>query len=114
MKIKRGFLYTADLNPRFGTEAGKLRPVVVVQNDLLNAVNHPSTWIIPCTTVLTSPNILRVRLPKRSAGNTHECDVMIDQSRVIDNHRFKKMLGSVPKVLFAEIVEKIKQVGGLS
>lgn len=112
MKIKRGYLYTADLNPRFGTEAGKLRPVVVIQNDLLNEVQHPSTWIIPCTTVLTAPNILRVRLPKGCAGNNHECDVMMDQSRVIDNYRFKKMLGCVPKALLTEIVEKIKHVGG--
>jgi mRNA-degrading endonuclease toxin of MazEF toxin-antitoxin module len=26
-----GYLYVADLNPRFGTEPGKVRPVVVVQ-----------------------------------------------------------------------------------
>ncbi|MCP5464500.1 MAG: type II toxin-antitoxin system PemK/MazF family toxin [Deltaproteobacteria bacterium] len=32
MKIKRGHLYLANLNPSKGTEAGKTRPVLVVQN----------------------------------------------------------------------------------
>ncbi|MBI2981032.1 MAG: type II toxin-antitoxin system PemK/MazF family toxin [Deltaproteobacteria bacterium] len=96
MKIKRGFLYLADLNPRFGTEAGKLRPVIVLQTDLLNDVDHPSTWILPCTTQLTAENLLRVRLPQRCAGNEKECDVMIDQSRSIDNKRFQQQLKHLP------------------
>lgn len=41
-------LYFADLNPRLGTEPGKVRPVVVFQTDLLNQVN-PSTLICPVT-----------------------------------------------------------------
>ena len=41
MEIDKGHIYIADLNPRIGTEAGKVRPVVVVQIDLLNGI-HPS------------------------------------------------------------------------
>ena len=112
MKIKRGGLYIADLNPTMGTEAGKLRPAVVVQNDLLNESDHPSTWIVPCTTRVTPSNILRVHLPKGCAGNDKDCDVMVDQSRAIDNRRFKKYLGDIPPLLFEEVIEKHKQVGG--
>lgn len=114
MKIERGYLYIADLNPRYGSEPGKLRPVLVIQSDLLNQVAHPSTWIIPCTTRLTPENILRVHLPKKCAGNRTACDLMIDQSRVIDNCRFKKRLGKVPTLLLQEIVKKLKQLGDLS
>lgn len=113
MKIKRGHLYLANLNPSKGTEAGKTRPVLVVQNDLLNDVGHPSTWILPCTTKLTPENILRVRLPKGIAGNEKDCDVMIDQSRAIDNARFVKLLKMVPDLLFEEVVEKLRLVGGV-
>lgn len=113
MEIKRGYLYLADLNPQRGTEPGKRRPVVVIQNDLLNAAGHPSTWVVPCTTRLTPPNILRIRLPTGTAGNSKECDVMIDQSRAIDNHRFVKMLAAVPHVLMEEIEEQIRTVGNL-
>ncbi len=107
MKIRRGYLYLADLNPNFGSEAGKTRPVLVVQSDLLNDVGHGSTWILPCTTKLTEENILRTRLPKGIALNTLDCDVMIDQSRSIDNRRFKKELDKIPKALMSEVERKL-------
>ena len=81
---RRGELWAADLNPRRGSEPGKVRPVVVIQSDLLNETDHPSTWILPCTTMLAGENILRVELARRMAGNARACEVMIDQSRAID------------------------------
>lgn len=113
MKVKRGTLYLANLNPPRGTEAGKLRPVVVIQSDLLNEAGHPSTWILPCTTQLTPDNILRVRLPPGCAGNHKECDVMVDQSRTIDNRRLEKSLGPIPQPLLAEVEEKLRLIGSL-
>ena len=111
--IQRGYLYLANLNPTHGTEAGKLRPVVVIQNDLLNAAGHTSTWVLPCTTRLTPENILRVRLPAKCAGNDQDCDVMVDQPRTIDNKRFMSGLGKIPGVLFKEVIEKTRLIGDL-
>ncbi len=111
MSIKHGFLYLADLNPRQGTEAGKLRPVLVIQTNFLNETGHPSTWILPCTTKLTDENILRVRLPKKMAGNSEDCDVMIDQSRAIDNARFKKVLSFVPSPILKDVKDKLRLLG---
>ena len=113
MNIRRGTLYLADLNPRRGTEAGKTRPVLVIQNNLLNEVGHPSTWVLPCTTRLVGDNILRVVLPRGIAGNREECEIMIDQSRTIDNIRFVRALKPVPKPILAEIESKLKLVGAL-
>lgn len=113
MKIKRGTLYLADLNPRLGTEAGKTRPVLVIQNDLLNEVDHPSTWVVPCTTRLAGENMLRVVLPRGIAGNRAECEVMIDQSRAIDNRRFVRTLRPLPKVVLREVEAKLRLLGAL-
>lgn len=113
MKAKHGWLYLADLNPRFGTESGKLRPVLVVQTDLLNDVGHPSTWILPCTTRLTGSNQLRVVLGASVAGNPHECEVMIDQSRAVDNRRLKRVLRALPRPLLREVKEKLRRLGDL-
>lgn len=110
---RRGELWAADLDPRAGTEAGKVRPVVVVQSDLLNETGHPSTWVLPCTTRLTGTNVLRVELPAGIAGNRRDCEVMIDQSRAIDRSRLRRVLGSVPPPLMAEIGEKLRLVGDL-
>ena len=112
--IRHGGLYLADLNPRQGTEPGKARPVLVVQSDLLNGTGHPSTWILPCTTRLTGENLLRVPLPRGIAGNTADCEVMIDQSRSIDNRRFRKALGRLPRPLLDEVKFKLKLLADLS
>jgi mRNA interferase MazF len=111
--IRHGGLYLADLNPRQGTEPGKARPVLVVQSDLLNEADHPSTWILPCTTRLTGENLLRVQLPRGIAGNTADCEVMIDQSRSIDNRRFRKPLGQLSRPLLNEVKLKLKLLADL-
>ena len=95
MEIKKWYAYIADLNPRFGTEPGKTRPVVVVQTDLLNN-HHPSTIICPITTnIHPESNILRVHLRKGEAGLMDKSDILVDQIRAIDNRRFLKPLGMI-------------------
>jgi mRNA interferase MazF len=113
VRIRRGALLLADLNPRRGSEAGKVRPVVVIQTDLLNDTSHPSTWVLPCTTQLSGENLLRVPLPRGIAGNRQECEVMIDQSRSIDNRRVVRALGNVPRSLLREVEEKLRRLGEL-
>jgi len=111
--VRRGTLYLADLNPRRGTEAGKTRPVLVIQNDLLNEAGHPSTWILPSTTRLAGGNLLRVSLPKGLAGNRQDCELMIDQSRAIDNRRFVRRLEPLPRTILREVEEKLRRLAEL-
>lgn len=113
MQPQHGGLYLADLSPRQGTEPGKLRPVLVVQTDLLNDTGHPSTWILPCTTRLAGENILRVVLPRGLAGNTRECEIMIDQSRAIDNRRLRRKIGNLHALIFEEVKEKLRTLAEL-
>jgi mRNA interferase MazF len=97
MKIRQFEIWLADLNPRFGTEAGKTRPVVIVQTDLLNEF-HPSTIVCPITTnVKADATILRIHLSKGSAKLRENCDIMIDQVRAIDNRRLLKKIGDLPE-----------------
>ncbi|MBC7440522.1 MAG: type II toxin-antitoxin system PemK/MazF family toxin [Flavobacterium sp.] len=106
MQINQFEIWIADLNPQIGTEAGKTRPVLVVQTNLLNKIPHPSTIICPITTnVQKDSDILRVHL-KKGMANLHEnCDVMIDQIRAIDNKRLVKKVGNLP----AELIELVKE-----
>ena len=113
MKIQRGLLYLADLNPRRGSEPGKVRPVLVIQTDLLNETGHASTWVLPCTTRLSGENLLRVSLPRGIAGNRDDCEIMIDQSRAIDNRRFVRALRALPRSLLREVEEKLRRLGEL-
>jgi len=104
MKARQFEIWIADLNPRIGTKPGKIRPVLVVQTDLLNR-HHPSTVICPLTTkVQPGSEILRVHLAKGSCGLDEACDVMIDQLRAIDNARLLNKVAKVP----AGVSNKIK------
>ena len=113
VRARRGALYLADLSPRRGSEPGKVRPVLVIQTDLLNEAGHPSTWVLPCTTRLSGESLLRVSLPRGIAGNRQECEVMIDQSRAIDNGRFVRALRGLPRTLLREVEDKLRRLGDL-
>ena len=113
MKVRRGTLYLADLSPRRGTEPGRIRPILVIQSDLLNDTGHPSTWVLPCTTRLVGENLLRVPLPRGIAGNVRDCEVMIDQSRSIDNRRIVRALAPLPKAVLEAVEQKLRLLAEL-
>ena len=84
----RGEIWLAKLNPQRGTEPGKVRPVLVVQAQVLLDERHPSTLIVPLTNgLLDDAEPLRVRI-NQGEGLERESDAMIDQLRAIDNKRF--------------------------
>ena len=104
-------IWLADLNPQIGTEAGKVRPVVVVQTNFLNEIGHPSTIICPITTKLNNESdILRIRINKGNCGLNKNSDIMIDQIRAIDNSRFVKKIGFISTEMRLKIQENIKNV----
>ena len=105
MKIRKGEVWLADLNPQIGTEPGKIRPVVAVQSDLLNDI-HPSTIVCPISTaVQPKADVLRVHLRPEEAGLTKKSDILVDQIRAIDNRRLIKKLG----ILSSESRKKLKE-----
>jgi mRNA-degrading endonuclease toxin of MazEF toxin-antitoxin module len=63
--------------------------------------------------VLTGDSVLRVRIDANAAGNPDACEVMIDQSRAIDNQRFQRELGDLPDSLLATVAARLRQVGDL-
>lgn len=108
MKVKQFEIWIADLNPQIGTEAGKVRPVLVVQGNLLNQV-HPSSLVCPITTnIQPKAKILRVHLKKGNAGLLEDCDVMIDQLRAIDNKRLIKKIGILRQEYKSQVKDNIK------
>jgi mRNA interferase MazF len=108
MTIKQFEIWVANLDPKHGTETGKVRPVLIVQTDLLNKI-HPSTLICPITTnVQLQSEVLRVHLTKGTAKVKEDCDIMIDQIRAIDNRRLISKVGELPKNLSEEVRQNIK------
>ena len=108
--MKKYETWVADLKPQMGTEAGKVRPVVVVQTNFLNG-HHASTIVCPLTTK-TRPGatLLRIHLPLGTAGLTQDSEIMVDQLRAIDNRRFLKRMGQLPADLRVQLDENLKIV----
>jgi mRNA interferase MazF len=94
MAMNRFEIWLANLNPGKGTEPGKVRPVVVVQTDLINDT-HPSTIVCPLTTQIIDleNGLLRFTIHPDTSGLEKKSDVMIDQLRALDNRRFIQKIG---------------------
>jgi mRNA interferase MazF len=108
MNIKQFDIWLANLNPARGTEPGKIRPVVIVQTNLLNAINL-STVICPITTNL-QPDVQFLRVPLENGQLDKLSDILVDQIRAIDNKRFIKNLGKLTSEQIEILKENIKAV----
>ncbi|MFO0323159.1 MAG: type II toxin-antitoxin system PemK/MazF family toxin [Bacteroidota bacterium] len=108
MKFKQYDIWLADLNPRIGTEPGKIRPVVIIQTELLNEF-HPSTLVCPVTSKVNKDiQLLRVHLKKGQLDKPS--DILVDQIRAIDNTRLKNRLGALTKVQIQTLKSNIRIV----
>jgi mRNA interferase MazF len=109
LNIKQYDVWLADLNPGFRTEPRKTRPVAIVQTNLLNEANHPSTIICPLTTnLIPESTILRVHLSAKEAGTKKPSDILVDQVRTIDNRRLIEKLGALDKNSAKNLKENLR------
>ncbi len=103
--MKQFEIWSANLESAYGSEPGKIRPVVIIQSDLLNGLDPKSTIICPISSnIVLESKLLRVHLPSHSCGLDEPSDILIDQIRAIDNKRIKKCLGMLP----AQLIEILK------
>lgn len=105
--VFKGEVWLANLNPiKKNNEVGKIRPVLIFQNDELNHSDYPTTIIIPFTTSLVDDSEpLRVRVFKREKL-LEDSDVIIAQIRAIDNDRLIEKLATLSN----DEMKKIKQM----
>jgi mRNA-degrading endonuclease toxin of MazEF toxin-antitoxin module len=64
--MRRGEIWTANLNPARGREIGKIRPVLIVQADELLDARVPMVVVLPLTTqVYPEFKLWRISAPAR-------------------------------------------------
>ncbi|MCP9769870.1 type II toxin-antitoxin system PemK/MazF family toxin [Lacihabitans sp. LS3-19] len=112
MQIKRMDVWLANLNPQKGTEPGKVRPVLILQTDLLNDISHASTIICPFSTnLIDGLEFLRIRVKAEDVSLLEQdCDVLLDQIRAIDNARLFKKLGELPIEYVSKIALRLNTI----
>lgn len=113
--FKHGEIWLANLNPSKGTEPGKTRPVLILQNQVLLDVGHPSTLIIPLTTrLIDDAEPLRFRIHAQDQLEK-DSDVLIDQIRAIDNTRLLTgPLMQCSTTVLQDIYDHITEVMGIT
>ena len=82
LQIKRGEVYYADLDPVIGSETGKTRPILVIQNDIGNRYS-PTTIV----SVITEYSDKKASYPicvtiKKTKGLKKDSIVNLSQIRV--------------------------------
>jgi mRNA interferase MazF len=114
MPIKRGHLYVIDFNPRIKTKPGKLRSALVLQSNLINEAEYPSTIVIPTTTRLVeNPGILRFRLKKGQGGVSRDSDLLLGQVIAVANESVRQEIGSLPNSVMEELENRMRVILGL-
>lgn len=108
MKIKRGEVYLADLSDASGSEQGKVRPVVIIQNNRGN--KYSPTTIVACLSskINTKHHLPTHHLLPEGIGLKCKSMVMCEQIRVIDKSRLLKKIGTVGRLDMMAIDRKIK------
>ena len=112
--IDHGTIWLANLNPGKGTEPGKTRPVLILQDQALLDAGHPSTIIIPLTTnLIDDAEPLRVRVNAREKL-AKDSDLLIDQIRAIDNRRLTAgPIAALDTELMKKIHHAVLEVTGI-
>lgn len=112
--MRRGEIWVARLNPNKGSEMGKMRPVLIFQDDQVLSSGLLTVLSIPLTTQFR-PSFapLRVRVPARDRL-LRDCFVAIEQIRALDRSRFSEgPLTILRQEEMAEVEKSLKAVLGL-
>ena len=113
IKIKRGDIVLANLEPVVGSEQGSVRPVLIIQNDISNQYS-PTTIIAPITSkVYEKEYPTNVNVLKQDSGLDKDSTVLLNQIRTIDRSRIRKVIGNLDDFLMKSVDSAIKVSLGL-
>ena len=113
MDISRGDIIYVDLEPRIGSETGKRRPCLVIQNNVINK-HAPTTVIV----VITSKRRLehKKKYPThvwidKGVGNLKtDSIIQCEQIRTIDERRIINKIGHLDDDFMQKVEEAVKIV----
>lgn len=95
---RRGEIYMVDLEPTVGSEIRKIRPAIVIQNDVSNRYS-PLTIVAAITSSLRPTRYpTEVFVPAGEGGLSRDSILLMNQIRSVDRQRIQKKLGKVSEM----------------
>ena len=111
--LKRGMIIDVNLDPTMGSETGKIRPCVIVTNDVYNE-RVPVIQVVPVTEWSEKKAMIRTNVEIHpSTGNGLSKKSIADclQTRPIDHrHRLVKIRGKLSTEKIQEIDQSLRIV----
>jgi mRNA interferase MazF len=108
-KYSRGEVWFANLDPVVGHEQAKMRPCLIISDDIFNHGPANLHIIVPMTSK-NKHNPFRIPLKWLDGGSDIDSFILCDQIRTISRQRFK---GTLLGIATPETLEKIKYVLGM-
>ncbi len=112
-QLRRGDIVLVDFEPARANEANKVRPAVLVTNNLANA-NGSNVVVIPLTSNVARVYPFQLYLALERSGLEQDSKVQIELLRSVSVARLGKRLGNLPEDIMTELDQKIKLHLGLS
>ncbi len=114
MRVRRGEVYSARLEPVEGSEQGGTRPVIVMTRDSVNATRRQAL-VVPLTTMKEGRQLLpyHVVVSTPDGGLAVDSVALADQIRALSEARFGRRWGSVSPETLQRIEEAILIVLGI-
>lgn len=109
MNIKRGEIVLAKLGLVVGSEQGKTRPCLIVQNDIANALG-PTTIIVPITSIIPDKDYpTSVIVEPSQTGLRKKSTILCNQIKTISKkYRIIRKLGQAGDETMARVNEALK------
>ena len=112
-ELKRGMVIDVNLDPSLGSEKGKIRPCVIVTNDIYNA-RVPVIQVVPITAWNEKKDriITNIKIdPSSSNGLSKKSIADCLQTRPIDHrYRLVRIRGTLDSKTMLQIDRALKQV----
>jgi mRNA interferase MazF len=100
--IRRGDVVRVNLDPVVGSEVGKARPAVILQNDLANR-SSPTVTVIPVSSKVGRVYPFHVLVQKGEGGLSEPGKALCEQIRTVPRKRIGERLGRLPAERLDEI-----------
>ena len=111
-RFRRGEIWTVDLEPVVGSEQGKARPALIIQNDIGNQYS-PVLIVAALTSGESARYDVQVEVKAPEGGLPHNSLVLLNQIRTIDKRRVGRFWGRLSTPTMQRVDEAIKISLGL-